>query len=120
LQVGEKNFRVQARVGEDDGLQIVFQKFLSHARGFIDVAAPKCQGRDSQRADCKKRKSFSAVGAPFELRTSTSVSSSREARFTGIGDGCGAADELRDPAVETRDAAKPPEHVAKMLPKTPR
>src|SRR4029077_15713703 len=27
LQVGEKNFRMQARVGEDDGLQIVFQKF---------------------------------------------------------------------------------------------
>src|SRR5260370_15161226 len=39
LQIGEKNFRVQARIGEDDGLQIAFQKFLRDARGFIDVAA---------------------------------------------------------------------------------
>ena len=30
LQIGEKNFRVQARVGEDYRLQIVFQEFLRH------------------------------------------------------------------------------------------
>src|SRR6267378_3444169 len=40
LQIGKENLRVQARVREDHGLQIVFQKFLRPARGFIDVAAP--------------------------------------------------------------------------------
>src|SRR6266851_450243 len=43
LQIGEENFRVQARVREHHGLQIVLQKFLSHARGFIDVAAANAE-----------------------------------------------------------------------------
>ena len=35
---------MQARVGEDHGLQIVFQEFLGHTRRFIDVAAADAQG----------------------------------------------------------------------------
>src|SRR5882762_7852639 len=43
LQISEKNFRMQARVREDDRLQIAFQEFLHHARRFVDVAAPNAQ-----------------------------------------------------------------------------
>ncbi len=39
LQIGQKDFRVQPRIGEDHGLQITLQKFLCDARGFIDVTA---------------------------------------------------------------------------------
>ena len=35
---------MQARIGEDHGLQIVFQEFLRHPRGFIDVAAADAEG----------------------------------------------------------------------------
>src|ERR1700687_3419071 len=43
LQISQENFRVEARIGEDHGLQIVFQEFLRHARSFIDVAAANAE-----------------------------------------------------------------------------
>src|SRR5438876_5852692 len=65
LQIGEKNFRLQARIGEDDGLQIALQKFLRHTRGFIDVAAPNAQRAIYDRRVVKNKSFFSggrAVG----------------------------------------------------------
>ena len=43
LQVRQQQLGVQPRIGKDDRLQLVFQKFLRHARRFIDVAAANAQ-----------------------------------------------------------------------------
>ena len=113
LQVGEKNFRLQPRIREDDGLQIVLQKFLRDARGFIDVAAA-----DPQRAiddgRIVKNKSFlrggSAVGVEdFDFRFEKA-----RREVTRIGDGRGATNELRIAAIESRDAAEPAQNVAQV------
>src|ERR1700674_590196 len=65
LQISEENFRVQARIGEDHRLQIVFQEFLRGARRFIDVAAADAEGAIHDRRivenECLLR-GWSAVG----------------------------------------------------------
>ena len=43
LQIGEDQFGVQAGIGEDHRLQIVFQEFLGDAGGFVDVAAANAE-----------------------------------------------------------------------------
>src|SRR5438552_71802 len=44
LQIGEEDFRVQARIGEHHGLQISFQEFLRYSRGFVAVEAADAEG----------------------------------------------------------------------------
>ncbi len=104
---------MQARVGEDHGLQIVFQKFLGHARGFVDVAAA-----DTQRAIHDGRivenESFFRGGSAVRIEDFDFGFEKARSEFPGIGDGCGATNKLRIAAVKTRDAAESAENIAKM------
>ena len=66
LQIGEKNLRLQPRIGKDDGLQIALQKFLSDTRGFIDVAAANAQRAIHDRRIVKD-KSFFGCGSAVRV-----------------------------------------------------
>src|SRR6266436_5854415 len=113
LQVGEKDFRLQARIGEDHGLQIAFQKFLGHAGGFIDVAAADAQGavHDGRIVE---NESFFRGGRAIRIEDFDFGLKKAGSEVAGVGDGCGAADEIRIAAVEASDATKAAEDVAEV------
>src|SRR6266404_3109473 len=116
LQISEKDFRVQAGIREDHGLQIAIQEFLRHARGFIDVTASDAQsaiddGRIVEDEGFLRR--GRAVGVQdFDLRFQKPSS-----QISGIGNRGGAANELRVATVEARDAAETPKDVAQVAAK---
>ncbi len=114
LQIGQENFSLQARIGEDDGLQIVFQKFLGHARGFVDVAAADAQSAIHNGWIVKDESFFrgrSAIGTEdfnnFGFKKSFS-------EIAGVGDGGGTTDELGIAAVKAGDAAEAAEDIAQV------
>ncbi len=43
LQIRQEQLGVQARIREHQRLQLVLQKFLRDARGFVDIAAANAQ-----------------------------------------------------------------------------
>src|SRR5713226_2147416 len=110
LQISQKDFGVQTRIGEDHRLQIAFQEFLRHARRFVDVTAA-----DAQRAIHDRRivenESFLRGGRAVRIEDFDLGFEKPCSKVAGVGDGCGAADELWIAAVETGDAAKPAEDI---------
>src|SRR5713226_1501489 len=113
LQIGEKNFGVQTRIGKDHGLHIVFQEFLGHARGFVDIAAADAQSAIHNGRIVKDEGFFrggSAVGIEdFDFGFKKSCS-----EVSGVGDGGGTADELGIAAVKVGDAAEAAENIAEV------
>ena len=107
---------MQAGIREDHRLQIAIQKFLRHARGFIDVAAADAKSAIDDRWIVENKSFFRcrrAVGVQnFDVRFEKPP-----CQLSGIGNCGGAANELRVAAVEARDAAETPEHVAQMAAK---
>src|SRR6266568_4247809 len=113
LQIGEKNFRVQARIGEDDGLQIVFQKFLRDARGFIDVAAANAQ-RAIHDGRVVKHEGFFRGWCAVRMEDFDFGFEKTRGEVAGIGDGCRATNELRFAAVKSSDAPEAAQNIAQV------
>src|SRR6266704_560630 len=113
LQIGEKNFRVQARIGEDDGLQIVFQKFLRDARGFIDVAAANAQ-RAIHHGRVVKHEGFFRGWCAVRMEDFDFGFEKACSEVAGVGDGCGATNKLRIAAVKSSDAAEAAQNIAQV------
>ena len=113
LQVGQEDFRVQARIRKDHCLQIVVQEFLGHARGFIDVAAADAQRAIDDRGIVENKCFFRGRGAVgvqhFDVGFEEPCG-----QIAGIGDGGGAADKLRIAAVKPSDAPQATKHVAQV------
>src|SRR5713226_1007478 len=113
LQISQKDFGVQTRIGEDHRLQIAFQEFLRHARRFVYIAAA-----DAQRAIHNRRivenEGFLRGGRAVRIEDFDLGFEKACSKVAGVGDGCGAADELRIAAVKTGDAAKPAEDITQM------
>ena len=65
LQIGEQDFGVQAAIGEDDRLQLAREKFLGHARGFVQVAAANAEIFIHHRRIVKDEKLFRRGRAIF-------------------------------------------------------
>ena len=94
-------------------MKVAAQKFLSHARGFVDVATANTQ-RTIHHRRIVKDESFlrgrRAVGIQhFHLGFEQPRS-----QFAGIGDRRGAANELGLALVETRNASQAAENVAEV------
>src|SRR5260370_33186233 len=113
LQIGEKNFRVQARIGEDDGLQIAFQKFLRDARGFIDVAAANAQ-RAIHAGWVVKHEDFFRGWCAVRMEDFDFGFEKACSEVAGVGDGCGATNKLRIAAVKSCDAAEAAQNIAQV------
>src|SRR5258706_6920897 len=116
LQIGEQDFRVQAGIRKDHGLQIAIQEFLRHARGFVDVTAADAESAiDDGRIveDEGFLRGRRTVGVQyFDLRFQKPAS-----QISRIGNRGGAANELRVAAVEACDAAETPKDVAQVAAK---
>jgi len=104
---------LQARIGEDHGLQVVFQKLLGDAGRFVDIAAADAEGAIHYRRIVEDESFFSGRSAVGGLDFDLGFEEAR-GEFAGIGDGCGAADKLWISAVETGDAAEAAEDIAEM------
>src|SRR5467141_3506929 len=113
LQIGKENLRVQARVREDHGLQIVFQEFLRHARSFVDIAAADAE-RAIHDGRIVENESFLCGGRAVGIEDFDFGFEKAGSEVAGIGNGCRATDELRIAAVEASDAAKAAQHVAQV------
>ena len=113
LQIGEQDFRIQARVGEHDGLQISLQEFLGHARRLVDIAAADSQKTVHDRRIVEDEKFLSGRRAVFLDHLEIGFRQAR-CEFARIRDRRRGANELRVRAVEARDAPQPPQHVGQM------
>src|SRR5437899_8524348 len=110
FEISQQEFRVQAAVGENNGLQIAFQEFLRHARRLVDVAAANAEGAIHHRRVVEGERFFrggrAIRGDDFHLRFDQP-----RGQIARIGNRGRAADELRLASVKSRNAAKPPQHV---------
>ena len=105
LEIREKQFGVQAAIGEDNRLQLAREEFFSDAGGFVDVAATDAEIAIDHRRIVKDEKFFGGGGTVFfdDLHL---IFDQLRGEFAGIGDRGGAADELRLRAVEFGDTAQ--------------
>ena len=113
LQIGEQHFRVQARVGEHDGLQVALQEFLRDARRLVDIAAADSQKAIHDRRIVENEKFLSGGRAVFLDHLEIGFRQARR-QFARIGDRRRGANELRIRAVEARDAPQPPQHIGQV------
>jgi len=116
LQVGEDQFGVQAGIGEDHGLQVVFQEFLGDARGLVDVAAPDAQGAIHDRRVVKDEGFLGRWRAVFGQYFQRVFDEARS-QIARVRDGGRAADELGLASIKLRDAPQATQHVREMAAK---
>ncbi len=113
LQIRQQQLGVQTRIREHDRLQLMFQEFLRHTRGFVDVAAA-----DSQRAIHHRRivenKSLLRGRRAIRVEHLNACFQKPRCKLPRIRDCCRRADELRLTPVKSGDPSQSAQHVAQV------
>ena len=104
---------MQARVRENDRLQVVLQEFLRDARGLVDVAAANAQ-RPIDHGRIVENKRF--LGGRRAVRIQHFDLRLKKARgqLTGIRNRGGAANELRFASIKSCDTAQAAKDITQM------
>ena len=118
MEVGKQHLGVQPAVGEDDRLQIAFQKLLRDPQGFVDVAAADAKIAVDHRWVVEDEEFFSGGRAARVQHVHLCFQQAR-GQLARIGDGRGGANELGPGAIEARDASQTPQNVTEVAAENP-
>ena len=119
LQIREQDFRMQAAIREDDGLQLAREKFLGDARRFGEIAAANAEVAVDHRRIVENEEFFGSGRAVF-LDGRDFTFGQLPGQLARIRNRGRAADELRPRAVKSAMRAMRRSTLARWLPKTPR
>ena len=113
LEIGDQDLGGQAVVGEDQGLQVALDELEGHAARLVDVAAADAELAVDHRRIVEDEELLAARRA-VALDQFEGLAGEGLGQFARIGDGGGAADELRLGIVELADAPQAAQQVGEV------